>query len=249
MRIKALFQKESDMWNKIVTCAVFLTSLTLQSAFASGGVGYFSSSINWQGTPDLYYSVAGAPASVCGDLVITRNGGSWTTTPGWMCTDGSGNATKGPWTWSGQSGDETAEAYIQWPDSSTTTHATHIWDKTCSITYPDVCGTPPGSFYGHATDTAWGAGFNSSWTTAVAFYKDVTNATTLCWTPSSGAYAANNCIPVDLGVSGEPSFSVTWSASQVPASALHLSHHSYEWDACVTDGSCTQCGSCSFTMP
>jgi hypothetical protein len=224
---------------------------SVQSAFAYNGVGYFSSSINWESTPPLYYSVAGGPANTCGALVATRNGGSPTSSSGWLCTDGSGNATKGPWDWSNQSGDETAEVYIQWPNSTETTHATHIWDKTCASTYPDsYCGLPPSDFSGHATDADWGAGFSSSWTTASAYYEDITDPNNLkCWTPSSGSYAANNCIPVDLSVSGEPSFYVTWSASQIPASNLHQSGHTYEWLGCVTDGSCTHCGSCTFTMP
>jgi hypothetical protein len=75
-------------------------SLLLLPIFAlsqSVGTAYFSNTINWSQTPDLYFTVIGAPPSVCGDLVTTRNG-SLLVGQDWICTDANGNVTRGPWT-------------------------------------------------------------------------------------------------------------------------------------------------------
>lgn len=229
--------------------------LGASASWAQGSASY-NYPINWIGTPDLYFFVAGGPASTCGDLVVTRNGVTSTTT-GWLCTDASGNATRGPWSWANQPNDETASTYIRWPNGGITNTVSHIWDKTAptaSITSPG--GTPPSSFYGNANDAAWGAGFNSNWTVAHATFHDVT--TNLFWTPTAGAYSgAQFCRPVggacdtpsvDLTLSGMPSLSVTWSSASPPAS-VHTSGHFYEWNACIFDGGQWGCSTLSFTMP
>lgn len=92
----------------------------------AGGTGSFNYAINWQATPPLYYTVTGGPANTCGDLYTFRNG-SWLVGGGWLCTNASGNATKGPWTWAGTPSDQTDKpSYIRWPDGSQTSPANHI---------------------------------------------------------------------------------------------------------------------------
>ncbi|HEX4964338.1 MAG TPA: hypothetical protein VF173_26200 [Thermoanaerobaculia bacterium] len=237
-----------------------LTALLL--VFATGmasatGSAYFNYPINWPSTPDLYFSVAGGPASTCGDLVINRNGVN-STTPGWLCTDASGNATKGPWSWAGQANDETASAYIAWPGGSSTNVATHVWDKTAptaAITSPFGAGPTPGSYYGTGSDTTWGACFNASWATVTSTFKDLTSG--LYWTPFVSGYSAavTRCRPatgvcdiptVDGALSGMPSCSVTWNTTFPPPSA-HTTGHNYLWTTCVFDGGQYGCTSLSFT--
>ena len=102
----------------LLTLASLALILQAGPSWAVGGTGSFNTIINWELSPDLYYNINGAPANVCGDLYANRNGAGYTVTYGWVCTDGSGNATKGPWTWANQNGDEDAYAYIAWPGGS-----------------------------------------------------------------------------------------------------------------------------------
>lgn len=226
------------------------------SASWAQGTASFNYPIHWIGMVDLYFYVSGGPANTCGDAVVTRNGVT-STTVGWLCTDASGNATKGPWSWANQPNDETSSSYIRWPGGGTTNTANHIWDKTAptaSITSPG--GTPPTSFYGNANDAAWGAGFNASWTVARTTFHDLD--TDLYWTPALGAYSgARRCRPVGGGcdvpqvnitLSGMPTFSATWS-SPVPPAGVHTSGHSYDWQICVFDGGQWGCSTLSFTAP
>ncbi|MFL6259226.1 MAG: hypothetical protein ACJ76Y_05890 [Thermoanaerobaculia bacterium] len=215
------------------------------NAKTGGGVGYFSSDINWYYTPDLYYSVGGGPANTCGTLWAYRNAGPWTSTAGWICTDASGNATKGPWSWANQSGDETAYAYIDWGGGLTTNTSQHIWDKTCATaTITSGGGNPPASLYGAGTDGAWGAGFDASWSSAFAFFQDT--GTGNYWTPAAGAYNTTSNVSVSCSISGMPSLTVTWSCPQIPPGYTHQSGHCYQWTVCVPDGYCGYCDSVSF---
>ena len=231
--------------------ATTLTSVALLAAsapvWASGGTGYFSTEISWWWSGDLYYSVGGGPASTCGTLWVSRNGGAWTSTPGWLCTDGSGNATKGPWSWANQNGDEDAFGYIEWPDHSTTTIAHHIWDKTAPSASPIPTpppGSAPSSLTGSASDGSYGAGFNSSWATCYATFQDT--GTGLYWTPSLGSYASSSSVScgqnppssssVPCTISGMPSRNVTWSAPQLPPASAQTSGHCYEWQIILYDG-------------
>jgi hypothetical protein len=238
------------MRNTLLSSLLVTSALVLHAApgLAAGGTGTFNYPINWRYTGDLTYTISGAPPNTCGDLLASRNGGAYTRTAGWVCTDGSGAATKGPWSWDNQNGDETAFAYIEWPDSSTTNTAKHIWDKTCAT---DVItsggGSPPTSFSGTATDGAWGAGFDSSWTSCVAIFKDTT--TGKYWTPAAGAYSATDqdaVREVQCTVSGMPSLAVTWSASQIPPPSAHTTNDYYQWSVVVDDGSCAQGSALTF---
>ncbi len=75
-------------------------SVPVQSG--SGGYAYFSNGIFDSRFSSYTYNVYGAPPNVCGTLHIVRNGNA-ESTPSWICTNGSGQATKGPWTGSSRS--------------------------------------------------------------------------------------------------------------------------------------------------
>src|SRR5689334_8545574 len=92
----------------------------------SGGTASFSNGpYDWVNST-FYYSVTGAPPSVCGTLHTLRNG-SQLDSPSWICTNSSGDATMGPY--SGSSNQTDQNIYIEWPDHSTTTGGTwHISD-------------------------------------------------------------------------------------------------------------------------
>ncbi|HEX4964333.1 MAG TPA: hypothetical protein VF173_26175 [Thermoanaerobaculia bacterium] len=229
---------------KALAFTALLLVLTAGMASATGSA-YFNYPINWPSTPDLYFSVAGGPASTCGDLVIDRNG-TTTITPGWLCTDASGNATKGPWSWAGQANDETASAYIAWPGGSYTNTVTHVWDKTAptaNITSP--LSAPPSSYYGTGSDTAYGACFNSNWSTVTTTFEDVT--TGYFWTPFVSGYSATGSPKVTGALYGMPSCSVTWSTPFPPPSA-HTPGHTYRWETCVYDGGQYGCIDLLFTV-
>jgi hypothetical protein len=72
------------------------------------------------------FSVAGGPASTTGDL-YQKIGGVWRLQAGgWVQTDASGNANKGPWTCVSGRTDE--NIYIKWPgaDENKTNEANHV---------------------------------------------------------------------------------------------------------------------------
>ncbi len=104
--------------------ASMILILQAGSSWAVGGTGSFNVNINWQYSADLYYNINGAPPNVCGDLHANRNGAGYTTTSNWICTNGSGNASAGPWTWANQNGDEDAYVYISWPGARARTRRT-----------------------------------------------------------------------------------------------------------------------------
>lgn len=214
-------------------------------AEAAVGTGSFSPVINWQASPNLYYNVNGGPANTCGDLHVSRNGGPDTVTSGWLCTDGSGNATKGPWTWANQNGDEDAYGYIAWPNGTSTTVAHHIWDKTApSITINSFGSTPPTAFTGSANDGSYGSGFKADFGSdagvpystgskcSVQFWDA---STRLYWCPGYSSYTSSLACSVSCTISGMPSRFVTWSADQVPPGSAHSPWDSYQWTVSVYD--------------
>lgn len=221
---------------KVAVPALVLFALiaSLDTAAAQCGDAYFNNDITWWHNSPLYFSVAGAPANTCGDLYAKRNGdtGFDLEAVGWICTDGSGNATKGPWYWYNQADDETGEAYIDWGNCNSPI-ATHIWDKgwpTASVTscnpYP-----PSATFSGTATDDTWGAGFDSDWAICEGEFKNLT--TGKWWNPATQAYDATGFTVVTCACSGMPSMNITWSCS-VPGS--HATGNEYLWSGWVYDG-------------
>jgi hypothetical protein len=215
-------------------------------AASTGGTARYSQTINYYGS--LYYYITGGPANTCGELDTYRNG-SWLFSPGWVCTDASGNATKGPWYWSSAFDQTDEPTFIRWPDGTTTNNATHIWDKECAYTYRDTAvQTPPTSYSGHATDSTWGAGFDFS-PFADSFFEDVTDpAVTLYWVNATSGYSSTTPVYITPGLSHVNRWYVNWSTT-FPASGNHLSGHKYKWYTCVTDGNCSGCAVTSFTMP
>jgi hypothetical protein len=212
--------------------------------WADCGSAYFSDTINWPQNPTLYYSIAGAPANSCGDLYASRNGSAYNLeSAGWICTDGSGNATKGPWYWSNQTHDETAYAFIYFPAANCQTpNRKHIWDVNPPTVAITTCG--PSSFQGTASDGTWGAGFDSAWASCLAGFYDST--TDRWWVPSTGSYSEPNVNLNYCTCNGMPSLSVTWSCSSKPTS--HTPGHNYIWYAWSFDGGqVSSPASCSFT--
>jgi hypothetical protein len=206
------------------------------------GTAYLSAPVNWSTTGNLYFSVAGGPPNTCGDLVSIRNG-SDLYSPGWLCTDASGNAMMGPWTWAGTPGNQTdTNLRIYWPNGDSTPPINHVWDKTCNtITRTSASGTPPSAFAGHADDSAWGAGFNTNWTEVGGYFMDQTSNT--FWKPGLTSYSASFnsfyfVFPTVIGwpLPGETSLSIGWSFPDVPPATAHVSGHHYEWAVGVTDG-------------
>lgn len=216
------------------------TSVVVKST-PPGGSGYFNHEINWWHTSDLYYSVAGAPPNTWGTVWTLRNNGSWTATPNWILTDSNGNATKGPWSYANQPGDEDALAYIQWANGTETNWSHHIWDKTEPSVDFDNLYWPPGArapshFSGSAWDGPFGAGFDARWADCkVSFYN---RSTGFYWTPSVGSYNANSNYELPCTIFGMPSRSVTWDTPwyNLPPSSAHTVGHCYRWKACLYDG-------------
>jgi hypothetical protein len=201
---------------------------------SGGGLASYSPEINWDSDPTLYYSVSGGPASLCGDLYVSRNYSSYTVTPGWICLDASGNSTKGPWYYSSQTADEIGYSYIVWSNGFSTNTSEHIWDvygPSAAITSSN--GPPsPTTFSGTATDPTYGAGFSSSWSShCLTYFYDTTTGD--YWQPT---YGYSSYYPYNgpyCTISGMPSHSVTWSEGQIPPGYAHLSHHCYEWGVYV----------------
>jgi hypothetical protein len=228
--------------------SLLLAILLLQAApgvaTGSGGTGTFNPAINCSGS--MTYSVTGAPPNACGDLLVSRNGGAYQRTVGWICTDASGSATKGPWYWSSQTTDETAFGYIQWPDLSATNTAKHIWDIHNAVTsVTSGGGSPPSSFSGTATDASWGTGFDSSWTKCNVYFLDTD--TGLYWRPLTHMYDSASPPNLTCVVSGMPGFSVTWSRSSIPQPGDHDAGDHYQWSAKVTDDCGSIAGVITFT--
>src|SRR5258708_680889 len=194
------------------------------TVYPSVGTGFVSSHINFSQTPDLYFSVTGAPPNICGALATIRNG-SCLYVPGWVCTDGNGQVTRGPWTWSGTPGDQTdRNIHFNWANGTTTNFTSdHIWDKTCPLpTVTSPSGGPPTSFYGTGSDQNWGAGFRvrgdyGPGTRVKLQFQD--NSTGLYWNPSIHDYNLSSppdiyaTVTSGLGNITSPSYHSTWDGT------------------------------------
>lgn len=219
------------------------------TAAAIHGSGYFNYNINWAHTPALDYTVENGPASTCGELNAQRNG-TWEYSPGWLCTDGSGDAYKGPWYWSNQTADETAQAYIRWPNNDTTTTDWHKWDVSSpSISPASYCqGSSPTCWEGFASDPPYGACFSSTWSRVYSIFMhvDYTTGQPLdYWSPSTGTYGngyteVNGTMFGLTACSQNCSCGLDWATS-FPDSGDHTSGQRYRWLACTTDGGNGSC--------
>ncbi|HEX7180670.1 MAG TPA: hypothetical protein VF756_02420 [Thermoanaerobaculia bacterium] len=212
----------------VLAPAAFLLHAATASAAVCGDA-QFNDEVHWStSSAVLEYTVDNAPANTCGDLWANRNGSGWQLEAvDWLCTDSNGDAEKGPWSASSQSGDETAYVYIDY-GTCTSPVRKHIWD----LADPTVNITSSGgsSFAGNASDGSWGAGFSSSWASCLVKYYDSTDG--FYWSPYTGW---NEIYPYVIGttINGMPSLSITWSANQVPATQTG---HCYTWYAQCWDG-------------
>jgi len=216
----------------------------LITAASTSGYAYVSPQNILYSAGNYTYNVQGGPANTCGELNIKRSG-NWEFTSNWLCTDGSGNATKGPWNWTDKTSDETGDPiFIRWPDNSTTNETYIIIDKNCANTYLDSSpsGAPPTSYYGHGTDAQWGAGFDFGGT-CYSLFQDLStgyywNAATDSYSPSGGYVPATT--------SRVNQWYVSWSTS-FPSVFSHTTGHQYRWITCCHDGSCGYCTTLNFT--
>jgi hypothetical protein len=203
-----------------------------RSALAgNGGFGYYSATYStntiYKNTPAFTYKVTGAPPSICGDILTTRNG-VLQITANWICTDSLGNATKGPWTCSANQTD--IDTFIRWHDASDTSHSNHICDQSVPTVHIDApTSTPPRVFTGTATDAAWGTGFDQGpvgWTNVAAYFRDMN--TGLFYSSSSGCYCSQTQTSWYGGISPIVGSNVRWTVTPPPPSA-HVAGHQYQW--------------------
>lgn len=198
---------------------------------AGGGTGSFSDGGYAMPGIYYYYNVNGAPPLKCGTLSLRRNG-VLETTPGWICTDVNGNATKGPWT---ATANETAEdIQIIWPGGLSTIDGYFHYNDVS----PPSLQVPPGGtgvpwvFGGSASDARWGTGFNvtpTGWTYMYASFYDYTANAYYNGASYSGGY-----VDFDGAVSPARAMNVNWQVATPPASS-HLRSHTYIWCATISD--------------
>jgi hypothetical protein len=211
--------------------AALLAPLASAHATTCGSASY-NHDINWYATSDLYYTVLG-PASTCGDLWCSRNGGGYVlNASNWICTNSLGDATKGPWSSSSQTSDETSYCYIDW-HSCTSPVQEHIWDITDPVATVDT--GYPNSFTGTASDGTWGAGFDSSWAYCQTEMYDATPGVGVWWDFSAHSWTGTSPSYGPCTLSGMPSYNVTWSAPTSSFPTLSSGHH-YYWKVLVWQG-------------
>lgn len=211
------------------------------TAALSNGTISFSQDINYSGT--LYFYVDGGPPSTCGELNTYRNG-SWLFAGNYVCTDANGDSTMGPWYWSSSNSQTDDPLFVRWPDNSTTNSIWHIWDKTSAVTYRDSSwGAPPTTYYGHATDTQWEAGFDFG---GFCFSDFQDTTTGLWWNPSTDTYSSSGYRDVNATLTRVSRWYVYWDTA-FPSPGSHVTGHSYQWYTCCLDGNSGQCTSGTFT--
>lgn len=202
----------------------------LPTQSCNGGYAYFSNGVFDSRYSSYTYNVYGAPLNVCGTLHIVRNGNP-ETTGGWICTDGSGQAQKGPWT---PSTNQTGQSiYIEWPGGCTTVGGDY---KIDDISDPSIwsnqtpgIGVPlPTSFNGGGSDVQWGTGFNfgfNGWSSILGSFRNVTTSKYY----NGQGYISDNPV-YTLGSASPPAggFNISWSVNP-PLSSAHNSTDTYEW--------------------
>jgi len=207
------------------------SSLPVQSG--SGGYAYFSNGVYDSRYTSYTYNVYGAPPNVCGTLHIVRNGVS-EITGGWICTNGSGQATKGPWT--GSKNQTGQSIYIEWPNGTTTVGGDYKIDDASdpsiwSIQTPGISVPIPTQFNGSGSDVQWGSGFkfgSSGWSSILATFRQIKSDGTSRYYNGSG-YSSTSRVYFG-GTSSPPAggFNISWAVTP-PPSSVHNSTDTYEW--------------------
>ncbi|HKR13312.1 MAG TPA: hypothetical protein VJT15_14715 [Pyrinomonadaceae bacterium] len=196
-----------------------------------GGYAYYSNGIYDSRFTSYTYHVYGAPPNMCGTLNIVRNGVSQSTA-GWICTNGNGQATRGPWT--GSTNQTGQNINIQWTNGTSTVGGDHKVDDAIdpeiwSVQTPGVGVPIPNSFHGSGSDTQWGTGFNFlSWSHLYATFREIKpNGTSKYWDGSGYNSSTLNKRPCN---SSPPAggFNINWACAPPPLSA-HNSTDTYEW--------------------
>ena len=122
---------------RILETVVLLLAMFVLSGVSvaqSGGWAAYSTTGDTQYTT-FTYSVDGAPPNTCGEFRTLRSEG-WVIAPGWICTDSTGHATKGPWSCSQDQTDQ--YSHINWPNGTRTNDSEH----SCYVTQPYLAIDP-----------------------------------------------------------------------------------------------------------
>jgi hypothetical protein len=182
-----------------------------------GGYAYFTNGVYDCNGWYYCYVIYGAPPNVCGTLNIVRNG-SYQQTPGWICTDSYGNASK---CWYASTDQTGTSIYIQWPDSTTTSGGDY---KVDDVSAPSISISTCSSsvIAGSASDTAWGSGFNfGGWSICSATFQQ--SYWPYKYWDGSGY---NSTYPVGFSCSVSPSgggYNINWSIVPPPsAGSTHV---------------------------
>lgn len=194
-----------------------------------GGYAYFSNGVLDCAGSSYTYHVVDAPPNVCGTLKLYRNG-SYEVTPGWICTDYLGRATKGSWT---VTKDQTGEGiHIEWPDGSRTYGGEDKIDDYSSpyITSTSIDAVPPTSFSGSASDVMWGSGFGGATDVLGSFYEASTGK---YWDGSGYNSFSQVFFPGSFYITGR--WTANWQLNAVPPPSAHVPGHLYVWCASIDD--------------
>lgn len=209
----------------------------------NGGYAYFSNGVYDCGYTSYTYNVYNGPPNVCGTLHIVRNGVE-EITPGWICTNAYGQATKGPWT---PSRDQTGQGiYIAWSCGGTTVGGDFKVDDVSrpiiGINQHGGYSLPiPTEFSGWATDAQWGSGFNFGWGGWSSINATFQNTSTYPAKYYDGSGYNSTSEVTFSGTSSPPGggFSINWAVTPPPPAA-HNSYDTYKW--CVKSNDyCYQC--------
>ena len=199
------------------------------------GYAWFSNGVFDSRYTSYTYNVQGGPPNVCGTLHINRNGVDQQT-GGWLCTDGNGDGSKGPWY---GSTDQTGQGiYIEWPNCNTTTGGDYKVDDASdpviwSNQNPGFGVAIPSEFSGGGSDTQWGSGFNfGSWSYIKATFREIKNINTPYETSTyynGSGYVAGSAVDI-YGTASPPAggFSINWAVTPPPPGS-HNSTDTYEW--------------------
>ena len=218
------------------------SSLPAQSC--NGGYAYFSNGVYDSRYTSYTYSVYSAPPNVCGTLSIVRNG-NLEQTPGWICTDAYGQATKGPWT--GSNNQTGQSIHIIWPGSCSTVGGDYKVDDGSDPSL-SITQYGSGSFSGTGSDVPWGTGFKfgyGGWSSITATFQDVS---TNKYYDGQG-YNSSSSVPFYPTVSPPAGgFSINWAVTAPPPTA-HQPYDTYQW--CVySNDKFYHCSKCvSFVGP